>query len=321
MNGLTRLITNTFPYKAIQKDLESDKLSHAYLILTEDQKNLKETLKIFAKLIMGKSERDINLIDGGTHPDVIVFPKNGETVLTDDVNTLIEQSYIKPIEGDKKLFVICGADSMSAICQNKLLKTLEEPPKNVCILLGAVSEYPLLSTVKSRIKKYTIPTFKREELYNVLKDEYKDEEKLSLAISSCDGILGKAESLYLDENLSNCYNLVIDTLKNMKSSKDVLEYSVKISSQKSDFNEFLSVLDITLRDMLVGLSGKEDLVFNKRAFERLKGEQGYNSGAVIYILEKITEANKRIKFNGNVNTVLEWLLFAILEGKYKWQKL
>ena len=57
---------------------------------------------------------------------------------------------------------------MNASAQNKLLKTLEEPPKNVHILLGATSEYPLLATLKSRVKKLEIPPFDNQTIYKAL---------------------------------------------------------------------------------------------------------------------------------------------------------
>ena len=210
---------------------------------------------------------------------------------------------------------------MNTQAQNKLLKTLEEPPKNVHILIGATSEFPLLSTLKSRVKKLEIPAFSKEQLFDALKEECPDNEKLLSAISCGDGTLGKAKALYSDENLSVAIDLAIDTIVNLKSSAQVLEYSIKISSLKLELTEFLSVLELLFRDLLVYKQGKQALVINKNALEVTRNAQGYNTGAIINALEKITESYKRKKFNQSGTMLIEWLLFQILEGKYKWQKL
>jgi DNA polymerase-3 subunit delta' len=77
---------------------------------------------------------------------------------SEEVNELIEESYLKPIEGDKKIFIVNRAESINHVAQNKLLKTLEEPPKGVHIIMGATNEHALLPTIKSRVKKYIFST-------------------------------------------------------------------------------------------------------------------------------------------------------------------
>jgi dinuclear metal center YbgI/SA1388 family protein len=67
--------------------------------------------------------------------------------------------------------------------------------------------------------------------------------------------------------------------------------------------------------------GAEKFVFNPRALESIKGAQGFSTGALLHALEKVGEANKRKKFNANPTMLIEWLLFQILEGKFKWKKL
>ncbi len=325
MIDLFGLIKDTGAYRTIKGDKDSNRLSHAYLILSADGDNLLEYLKIFASLMACKESepcgycRACSLIDANSYPDVMVFPKKEGAVLAEDVNQLIEESYLKPIEGDKKIFIINHSESMNAAAQNKLLKTLEEPPRNVHIILGATGEYSLLPTVKSRVKKLEIPAFTAEKLYNALKEDCVDRDKLRAAIACGDGTVGKAKSLYGDESLKDVTALALEVLTDMTSSKDVLKYSTKIS--KVDFSEFLSVIELLLRDILVILQGKEELVSNKAHLTALKNAPKFNTGSVLHALESVTETLKRKKFNVNATMLTEWLLFQILEGKYRWQKL
>lgn len=326
MIDINALIKNTNAYKIIQGDKKVQRLSHAYLILTADADMLKSYLKAFAKLMCCNDLQPCNncrtcsLTDKELHPDVLFYPKTEGAIGVEEVNSLIEESYLRPIECDKKLFVIVGAENMNASAQNKLLKTLEEPPKNVHILMGATSEFALLPTIKSRVKKLEIPPFDNDVLIDALKEECPDYQKLCMAVGSGDGTVGKALALYGDSGLLNVTELVVDLLINMNSSSEILEYSNKILQSKIDLNQFLSVLELMLRDMLMLSQGKSDLAFNKVNIKRLEKTQKFTTGAIIYALESITEAQKRKKFNMNPTMLVEWLLFQILEGKYKWQK-
>ena len=327
MIDLLGLIKDTNAYKTVKGDKDSGRLSHAYLSLTPDGENLTEYLKIFAKLIdceewgcCGKC-RTCKLIESNGFADVILYPTDSETVTSEQVNALISESFVKPIESERKIFLITNAQTMNTQSQNKLLKTLEEPPKNVHILIGSTSEFPLLSTIKSRVKKLQIPSFSAEKLFNALKKDYPDEERLLSAIACGDGTVGTAILNYSDQTLKELTELCLEVIVDMQSSSEVLEYSNKITSSKCDFNKFLSVMELLYRDLLVYSEGKESLIGNVKALEKLKGAKGYKTGSILSALEKITEASMRKKFNANATMLTEWLLFQILEGKYKWQKL
>lgn len=326
MTDFLSLIKDTGAYRQVLGDKATDRLSHAYLVVCADSENVIEYLKIFAQVILCKEGspcgkcRDCKLIQDKIHPDVTFYPKNGDTVLSDDVVDLIERSYLKPIENDRKVFALSGTEKMFAVAQNKLLKTLEEPPQGVHILMGATSEFPLLSTIKSRVKKLEIPAFSSDALFSALRSECTDAEKLKEAIACGDGTVGKAKALYGNEDLSKILELATDTLCNMKSSKDLLKFSAKITSAKVNLDDFFTVLELLLRDMLCVVENESGLVSNKEASIILKNSQGFNRGALIFGLESVAEVKKRRKFNGGDTMLLEWLLFSILEGKHKWQK-
>ena len=319
------LIEKTSAYKTIIAEKNSGRLSHAYMLVCQDKKFLRNYLKIFAKTIVCVDKtfcdncRNCKLIDGELHPDVIFYPK-GESVTTADINNLTEESFVKPVESDKKVFVIDKGETMNLSAQNKLLKTLEEPPKNVVILIGVTSEFPILSTVKSRVKKLEINAFTSSEIYGLLSSEYDESDKLKQAVACGDGTLGKAIDLYNGEDFEKILTLVKDVLLNMKTSRDVLKYSNLIADAKIDYLEFLSVLELTVRDMTVRLGGSESSVFNGELSKELEKAEGFTLGALVFILERINEAYKRKKFNNNQTMLSEWLLFSILEGKHKWQK-
>ena len=330
MNGL-ELLKKTVAFKLIESDRRANAIRHAYLVISSDGKYLRQTLKELAKIIMTGSvggyfggevedQRVFNLIDSETFVDAPIIPEEDKKVTVADIDLLVAESVVKPFEADKKLFVICLNEPMSAEAQNKLLKTLEEPPANVHLLIGALNENAILPTIKSRVKKLTIPTFSDEELLGVLSGECTDYQKLALAVSSCDGTVGDAERLYNDKELSSHYDLAKQIICEMKESKDVLSYSIKLSGLKDKLNEFIDVLELVFKDILVGVTTGEKRVKNLEIFSKVD-KKGLSAGALVGILDKISQARKRMSSNANDNMVIDFLLYGILEEKYKWQKL
>lgn len=325
MIDFTALVTKTEAYKIISAEKNAGKLSHAYLIICPDKANLKSYLKEIAKLIACEDGaprnecRACRLIDSESFSDAYFYPKENK-ISTEDIVELISESYVKPIESDKKIFVLSGAEEMLAPAQNKLLKTLEEPPKNVYIVIGATTEYPLLSTVKSRVRKLKIDGFSDETLFSALKNDCVDQNKLSEAISLGDGTVGRAIEYYNDENFERLFRFAEEIISSMQTSKQILKFSQKFVNAEFSVLDLLSVLELKFRDMLLANEGKIELIKNKKGYQRVEGAKGYTTGALIYALEKITEARERKKFNVSDQVVAEWLFFQILEGKYKWQK-
>lgn len=320
MTDFYALIRDTGAYKTIAGDKASNKLSHAYLVLSADG-YIKQYLKVLAQLIACDSSpacglcRTCRLIAEENYLDVVFYPQKDGAVLSEDVVDLIEKSYLSPVEGDKKIFIISKAESMTAAAQNKLLKTLEEPPAGVHIIIGAASEYPLLATLRSRTKTVRIPPFTAAQLTAALGAELTDAERLAAAVSCGDGTAFRTVELYNDRSLNDVNDLAESVLTQMRSSKDVLNFSVKISALGVEQEEFFSVLEAKIRD---GLAVK----LKKPQLTMLGGQEyaGFNEASYIYALEKINQARERKKFNGGGTMLTEWLLFAILEGKHKWQK-
>ena len=311
-------------YKILQGEKRSQTFSHAYLFISPDE-YLSEYVKEFAYLIAstGDQAKDLrlyNLIRNGFHPDVITYPKNGESVTADEAVEIVSEAFVKPLECDKKVFIILNADKMNAVAQNKLLKTLEEPPKGVHFLLCAKSEYPLLQTVKSRVKKFEITGFSDDALKNALSGEGKSEREIERAVALSDKTLSGAKQLLSDESVQKYDDLATQVITQMLKSPQVLSFSTKILAL-SDLERFLSVLECKLKDLMYIHTGKPELVSDKFSLQALSGAQGFKTGSVIHAIECVNECYKKLKFNANATAVVEWLLFQILEGKYKWQKL
>lgn len=307
-----KVIKNTNAYKIIYGEKRRGELSHAYLIVCPDGVMLKTYMKLFASLIMCENDgacgecRPCRLIDKEAYADCDFYPKDGDKIKTADIDDLVSKTIIRPIESDIRMFVLVGAENMTAEAQNKILKTLEEPPRNVCILIGATTDNALLPTVKSRVKRLDVPPFSDGEIRRALGDEYPDKAKLESAIALGGGKIGSVIKAYTDGNAEKMQAFCREVLFSMRSSKDVAKYSSKIN--KDNIKDFISILKSEVANLLV-----KD---NRKA-----GDYGYVTGALIAISDMLSEKERALYYNANAVMVADSVLLAILGEKYKWQKL
>ena len=293
------LVKETTAYKIISTEKKKDALSHAYLVVCADKYALKTYLKELAKVIEFQGddgdERIAKLIDKNAYVDCTFYPLTGERIMTADVDDLVSKTYIRPLENKTRLFVLCGAENATPAAQNKLLKTLEDPPKGVVILIGALRESGLLSTVLSRVKKIDVPPLSSDKIRSVLSERCKDKDRLENAIRSANGSAGAALALYENGEADKLDSLVKDIFAEMKSSKDVIK--LLISALKAE---------TTIR-LENAVYGKED-------------KDGFTVGALVAISETLTDKEKAVAFSANTAMTIDGVLLSIVREKRRWQK-
>jgi DNA polymerase-3 subunit delta' len=88
----------------------------------------------------------------GTHPDFLTFAPDGpqRQIGIPQMRLLKELAQYKPLHGDRRIFLIDRADRAGEQAENSVLKTLEEPPDHLILILTAENLYDLLPTVRSR---------------------------------------------------------------------------------------------------------------------------------------------------------------------------
>jgi DNA polymerase-3 subunit delta' len=99
-------------------------------------------------------------VDRGTHPDVHRLAPDGPggQIRIAAARALGTELALLPMEGRRRLAIVESAERLNEDAQNALLKTLEEPPLGVVIVLCAADEEPLLPTVRSRcVRVYLAP--------------------------------------------------------------------------------------------------------------------------------------------------------------------
>lgn len=308
---MNRLISGTTAYAVFSGDVQSGRISHAYMLHFQDADNMRETLKIFALKFFGVGESDPigKRILNETFSDLLIFPEREKKLTVDAASALLADSALKPLEGDKKLFIISGFNDASPLIQNKLLKTLEEPCEGVYFLLGATSLAPVLDTVKSRVKTLTIPPFSENEIFAAL--ERRGSNPLNRAAAeSCGGILGVAGSM-VDGGWFAEVNGAAAEICTTDSVGKVGEVAAKYGDIKYK-NELLNAIALN---------------YHKALRERVEGNRlgevaaRFEAPALIYAAHSADRACRDLKFNAFFQGLLYDMMLRIIEENNKWLKL
>ena len=253
----------------------------------------------------------------GNNPDAFFVNPKCERLKVQDVKDLISEVSIKALSGVKTFFVM-RADLMAPDAQNKLLKTLEEPPEGVVIFLGVANEAGMLDTVKSRCRKIYLDVFDRETVYEALLGAGCDAESAAVAASCSEGQLGKALGIARSPEYGAHYSDALTLLERLKKSRDILSAEL-VPSLKADAGEFLKVLAVVVRDVIAAKRG-DPLFFGAEITSRIESiAQGFSLRALALTENAINRAQEKLSFTVNQTAVEDSLLFDILEVKHKWQ--
>ena len=272
------IIGNEDKVNILKEALNSNNISHAYLFEGAKGVGKKTIAEEFAKSIL----KCDNL---GSSPDYKYIKRfeDKKDILVDQIRKeIIDDIYIIPASGDKKIYIIDDAEFLNTASQNALLKTLEEPPKYAVIILIASNLNTFLPTILSRVYKISFNPVNEDKLQEYILNKYNI--KLSQdVLKYLNGSIGLAKEI-VENNLENKFKL-IDELYVCIEQKDEITSLTK--SSEIDFN------DIKMLEYLEFLM-----------FSNLK----YNC---VNIVEK---AKQRLKYNGNYDIVIDSMILKIIQN-------
>ena len=210
--GFDKLLGNDQLKENLRAARRKGRLSHFYL-LSGPRGAGKHTLAelIAAAMLCKEPEgpcgvcRHCRKLLSGNHPDYITIDDpTKKTVPVDLIREARSDIFVRPNEGDKKIYLFPRAQDMGIPGQNALLKVLEEPPAYGVFLLLTDNPEKLLPTVRSRCVELKLRALPDDLLRRTLQAEYPDAEgsRLDAAILRSGGYLGQARELLSGEGLS-----------------------------------------------------------------------------------------------------------------------
>ncbi len=327
MLNYVSIIKNSKAYKIIDIDISQNRLSHAYMFVSVDDNYLKAFSELVSKrfITMQEPEEKVvaieNRVEKHVHPDVKVYgeDKNIDVKVTEEI---LDSVSFSPFEADKKIYVLTNVQNMNEAAQNKILKTIEEPPKNTFFILTCNQTNKLLQTILSRVKRIDLDKLLEKDIASMLKEQGIENDKAELLASCANGNGEFAEKLAVEDGFISFYNDIVSSLFEINGSRDVLKYSNIFSAKNIDKNELFDILVVVLRDiMMIGI-GKNELISSKSVITKLKMIASMlSTSAITELISKCIECKKKLAYNVNSTAVVDEFLFKLAEVKVKCRRL
>lgn len=271
---------------------------HSYIFAGPEGIGKKLFAMNFAKMLLCLSDnkpcnncKSCISFDGGNHTDfMLINAEDGKSIKIEQIRVMQEKIVEKPILSARKVYIINDAELMTKEAQNCLLKTLEEPPEYVIIILIVSNESKLLNTVKSRCVKIEFSKLSNEEINNYLLENGLD--KLSDAmLEQCNGSLKAALTIGDKVQEYQSIEKIINSLDKTDIAK-VWNSSEILYKSQDEILDFLDYINVILYNKLL----KDDKM------------------AYINSINIVEQTKKNLLANANYNMCIDNLLLKLWEG-------
>ncbi|SFQ21741.1 DNA polymerase-3 subunit delta' [Lachnospiraceae bacterium XBB1006] len=329
MAGFKNVLGHEQAVESLQNAIMLGKVSHAYIFDGEDGAGKKTLADAFAMTLQcEKGAKDACMECHSckqaltrNQPDIIYLkPEKDNRIGIKDVRTQINNDVaIKPYSSRYKIYIVNHAERMAEDAQNAILKTIEEPPEYVVVILLTTNSQMLLPTIRSRCITVEV----RPVADQIVKDYLMNtlavpEDQAGICVAFAQGNVGKAARLAGSEDFNHIKQEAVSLLKRIHQI-DLLELigAVKmVEEYKLDITDYLDILMIWYRDVLVYKATMDvnKLVFQDEIYE-IKKQAGMSSyEGIENIIKAIEVARTRLRANVKLELTLELMLLTIKEN-------
>lgn len=314
----------------LQNAIMLNKVSHAYIINGERCSGKEFIANIFAMALQcekGGAEpchecHSCKQALTQNQPDIIrVTHEKPNTIGVEDIRTQINGDIgIKPYSSPHKIYIMNEGEKMTPQAQNALLKTLEEPPAYAVIIILTTNLNGLLSTILSRCIVLNMKPVEDKLVRKYLMETlHIPDYKADICVAFARGNVGKARLLASSEEFDNIKEEAVTLLKYIDDMEisEVNAAIKKITEYNMDVNDYLDILSIWYRDVLLfkATNDVNHLIFKGEIqyIKRAAGKCAYEG--IEAIIEALEKAKGRLNANVNFDLTMELLLLTIKENQ------
>ena len=275
--------------------INAGKTSHSYLFVGTEGIGKRLIAKEFAKMILCTDEvkycnkcKSCIEFDTNNNPDFKIIEPDGNSLKIEQIREFQNKVSEKPIISDRKVYIINDSDKMTQEAQNCLLKTLEEPPEYVTMILICSNENVFLSTIKSRCMMLHFDKLSNEQIERYLEENYQTKINSEIMINAFQGSIGKAIQLRDKQEEYEKIEQIIYNLEK-KDKVDILNMAEIIYKQKDEKFDILDYINI----VCIHLAAKSNKYAN--------------------CIKIIEETKRRLNANANYDMTIDNMLFNLWE--------
>jgi DNA polymerase-3 subunit delta' len=242
--------------------------------------------------------------------------KKQGTITVDEAKQMLKSLSLKAYEGGHKIMIIWMADRMNTACANKILKLVEEPPKNTVLLFLTEREEHILETIQSRCQKLHFPLLSEKTISKQLIENKGVSKNKALKISSLsNGDFHQALCLLSNAGddtdfeiwFVNWVRTAFKAKGNKSSIHGLISWSEEIAKEgRETQKKFLSYCQETFRQALLKNYKADSLLFfdaPNTKFSIEKFAPFIHQNNIFEISEAIEEASYHIERNGNAKII------------------
>ncbi len=322
------LLGHEKPKALLRQAVAQNKISHAYLFRGPDGVGKKRAALTFAAYINCKNSLEgdgcgrcasCRKYFSGNHPDLLLVQPDGAAIKIGQVRELKHQLAFPPLEVKTRVVILEDIHTMRREAANSLLKTLEEPAAGNLLILTAGQAGEVLPTILSRCQVIPFGPLEHEDMARLLSQEEGIEESLALTLAAvAEGSLGRAKLLWQEDLLALRQQVVEELLLGQHDEAEtiaqVFRLSEKAAGLKENTSEFLSLLRLWYRDLVLSAAGgpaaaivNKDLVFSLSA-----ATQRWTLTQLYAKLHRLDLAERQLLRNCSRTLVLETLFFDLI---------
>lgn len=330
--------------KALTNAIAMDRISHAYMFTGPRGTGKTSTARIFAKSLnckegptitpCGKCENCID-ITNSVPMDVIEIDAASNRKV-EDAQNILEKVMYAPVNSRYKIYIIDEVHMLSNTAFNALLKTLEEPPKNVIFILATTEVHKVLDTIKSRCQRFDFRRITTDDIVKHLRyisDSEKinitDDALFTIAKNSAGGmrdsialldqlsILDGEEAISTDDINNLLGRLSFDTLHKLSAGitssnpQEAIETLEKIYNSGNEPTQILTNLLDYFKNLLIVKNCKPEIVFeltqlNEVQIKELQTQaKTLDTHQITFLIDKTSDYIKEVKTTNNPRLWLE----------------
>lgn len=324
------IIGHQWAVEHLKAAIEHGRVGHAYLITGPRQVGKTTVARTFAQALNCENVfedrpcgrcRPCTLIAASRHPDVRevsgeLSTRGKQTIKIDQIRELQQALSLTAAEAHRKVAMLRDFDTANTNAANAFLKTLEEPPRNVILLLTAVEADSLPQTIVSRCRSIGLRPVKAKLIAEALQDRWEmDAENAKFLAQLSDGRPGWAiraaheQSIlqFREEQLARLYEIL------RLSRTDRFALALELSTEPAQLPFLLQTWLTWWRDLALIAHGgiSETSITNMDHYDSLNVVvDDWQPREIVHSLRTTEDSIWQLEHNANARLVMENLFLT-----------
>jgi DNA polymerase III subunit delta' len=311
--------------KIITNSIRKDRISHAYLLHGSRGTGKEAIAILIAKILFCNDKSGVNpcmncneckRIDTRNHPDVHWIEPDGQSIKIEQIKNLQKEFTYSGLESDQKVYIIKGAETLTANAANRILKFLEEPNKKTTAIMLTENSQAILPTIRSRCQIIDLQPLNSHQFQRKLIESGLNEAGAKL-MSALTNNLDEAIEWNQDEWFAHARKLMVQLVEAFTdNSNDVYlfihNHWIQHFKERKQMEQGFDLLLLAFKDILYYHIGNEEglVIFNPdEQLERLG--MFFSQEKLVSILHDLLEAKQKLKQNVHPTLVMEQVTLQI----------